>query len=406
MKNFLNLDFPKSISYNKKTIGLIVVGLVILLIILIMFQVGGRKEQQVDNLNIAVTQAKPLPENNIKEITPKFIDELPGNYSDKPKPVLNQNYYNPSYKQDNNMEMDNETAGLPPIPSLEPLERDNGTQYNNQYNNMEEKLTPEAGKNSPIRFQKTGNPPRLQQLPQQSNNKLTSTMMDRINAFNPLQKEPSSQEQKKAFLKENSTKFYANSRLIPPLSRYEIKAGSIIPVTLITAINSDLPGKVIAQVRENVYDSISGRYLLIPQGAKAIGEYDSKIVYAQKRVLVKWQRLILPNGYSLDLENMPGVDKKGATGMEDKVNNHTGRLISGIILTSVLGAGAEMAQGMDYQDPSYGQLATKGLAKNLANTGTQITKKNLDIQPTIQIRQGHLFNLLVDKDFILQPYQD
>lgn len=213
------------------------------------------------------------------------------------------------------------------------------------------------------------------------------------------------QIQKEDFLKKNhGMSFYAASTLQAPVSRYEIKAGTIVPAVLITGINSDLPGYLVAQVRENVYDTVSGRYLLIPQGSRLIGIYDSKVEFGQKRVMVVWTRVIYPNGYSLDLENMSGVDSSGYSGLKDKVNNHYSKLFSAAILTSVLSAGVKNATDSNTPQSGYDDALGEAMAENIANLGTQLVEKNLNVQPTIEIRPGFRFNVFVHKDFILKPY--
>ena len=219
--------------------------------------------------------------------------------------------------------------------------------------------------------------------------------------------DPNGQDEKQSFINSNSTTtFYTKSMgLRSPLSKFEVKAGSVIPVTLITGINSDLPGYITAQVRENVYDSASGRFMLIPQGTKVIGVYDSKIAYAQNRLLVTWSRLILPNGKSLALEGMVGADTSGYAGLKDKVNNHFDKLIVGGLLTSLMGAGSKMlSSGDQTTNQSYEQLAASGAASSLAESGIKVFEKNLNIQPTIEITPGIKFNIFVDKDLILESY--
>lgn len=215
------------------------------------------------------------------------------------------------------------------------------------------------------------------------------------------------QDEKRNFYKENRKDLnYLTSTLQKPISPFELKAGSIFPSVLITGINSDLPGFIVAQVRENVFDTVSGRHLLIPQGTKLVGEYDSKISYGQERVLVVWTRLILPNGNTLSLEGMPGVDLSGYSGLKDKVNHHYWKLVTGVVLGSVIGAGAQVAtggQGSANTPASFGQLAVSGAAQNINQAGQQITQKNLNMQPTIEIRPGMKLNVFVTKDIILQP---
>lgn len=229
----------------------------------------------------------------------------------------------------------------------------------------------------------------------------------------PWQKEQDDQNmqlEKREFMEKEKKKdvkdFYVKGSLIPAISKYEVKAGSIIPGVMITGINSDLPGRLVGQVRENVYDTVSGQYLLIPQGTKVIGAYDSKVAYAQERVLIVWTRLIYPNGDSIDLEGMEGVDLSGYAGMKDKVNNHYAKLVTGVVLSSVLSAGAKVAAGnSDFGDASFGQQAVSGAAQQVNNAGAKFVDKNLNVQPTIEIRPGMKFNVFVNKDLILKGYK-
>ena len=215
------------------------------------------------------------------------------------------------------------------------------------------------------------------------------------------------QDDKATFLYANRTNSpYLRQPLIRPASRYQLMAGTVVPGILLTGINSDLPGQILGQVSQNVFDSVAGRYLLLPQGTKVIGEYDSRIVYGQERVLVVWTRLIMPNGRSISLEGMPGIDLSGYAGLTERVNNHYARLLSGVLLGSLLGAGAQVAQGSSRTiDPTFEQLALEGAAQNINQAGQQITRKNLNVQPTIEISPGHRFNVFVTKDIILEPYK-
>jgi type IV secretory pathway VirB10-like protein len=218
--------------------------------------------------------------------------------------------------------------------------------------------------------------------------------------------DPNMQAQKKAFIQEQSNlqNDYLTSTLQNPISQFILQAGTIIPGVLLTGINSDLPGQITGQVRSNVYDSISGRYLLIPQGAKLIGLYDSQIAYGQERVLVVWKRITFPNGQSINLQGMPGVDMSGYAGFNDLVDNHYGKIFGSVILMSTLSAGAQLSQPQNndnpFQAPTVGQTMAQSLGTNLSNTGTMITSKNLNIQPTLKIRQGYEFNISVTKDIV------
>lgn len=217
------------------------------------------------------------------------------------------------------------------------------------------------------------------------------------------------QDDKIRFVKTKRNSPHAlNQPVYQPFSDYELKAGTVIPGVLLTGINSDLPGQIVGQVSQNVYDTVRGRYLLIPQGTKAIGEYDSRVVYGQSRVLLVWTRLIFPDGSSISLEGMPGIDLTGYSGLSDQVNNHYLRLLSGVVLSSLLSASAQVAQGRTYDsiNPPFADLAAQGAAQNINQVGQQITNRNLNIQPTLEIRPGFRFNILVNKDLLLNPYSE
>jgi type IV secretory pathway VirB10-like protein len=190
-----------------------------------------------------------------------------------------------------------------------------------------------------------------------------------------------------------------------PQSPYIIMTGTALPAVLITGINSDLPGTITAQIRSNIFDSVTGSFLLIPMGTKLIGRYDYKINWSQERVQVKWERLIFPNGSSITLGSggMPGVDGEGYSGFNDEVNNHYGKLFPAILVSTFLSVGAEV--GNVGQDPELGESVADGLTKDIDNTGQRILNRHLNIKPTIEIKQGFPFNVIVTKDIVLREYR-
>jgi type IV secretion system protein VirB10 len=196
----------------------------------------------------------------------------------------------------------------------------------------------------------------------------------------------------------------------PPLSPFEITTGTIIPAVLLTEANSDLPGLLTARVRENVYDSATGEHLLIPQGTVITGAYDSVVTYGQERLLVAWQRLLFPDGTKLNLGSMPGVDALGAAGFEDQVNHHYLRIFGGATLLSVISAGLQISQGgADYSNTTERQNLTDtlgaALGQNLGEAASQLIRRNLNVQPKIEIRSGYRFNVFVRKDLVFRgPY--
>ena len=191
--------------------------------------------------------------------------------------------------------------------------------------------------------------------------------------------------------------------LEPPASPLILSAGSVIAAALITGLNSDLPGPVTAQVTENVYDSPTGRTLLIPQGVRLIGRYDSSVEFGQRRALVIWQRIIFPDGSSVRVDIWQALDGAGQAGLEDKVNFHTGRLLKGIALSTLLGVGTELSLGRD--ESELVRAFRESAQQNAAQAGQQIVSRNLDVQPTITIRPGWPLRVMVQKDLMLQPWK-
>jgi type IV secretion system protein VirB10 len=212
------------------------------------------------------------------------------------------------------------------------------------------------------------------------------------------------QDQKLAFLNGPSdAPTVSPDRLTNAASPYIVQAGSVIPASLITGIRSDLPGQVTAQVTENVYDSPTGRYLLIPQGSKLIGEYNSEVAFAQRRVQLVWTRLILPDGRSIVLENQPGADTQGYSGLQDGVDNHWGSLFEAALLSTFLSVGAEA--GTSNQENSLVQAIRSGASDSINQTGQELVERELNIQPTLTIRPGFPVRVIVNRDLVLAPYQ-
>jgi len=220
---------------------------------------------------------------------------------------------------------------------------------------------------------------------------------------------PSPQDQNKSFLSDQrkGDDGYLHAGVEEAIGKNELLAGSIIPAVLITAINSDLPGVVTAMVRQTIYDTLHPDLVVIPQGAKLIGQYSSDVAYGQSRTLIAWNRIIFPNGSMLDLQGMLGTDGKGQSGFADQVDNHYMKIFGSSVLISLLGATAQLSQPQNagaFNTPTASQQATAALAQGLDNTGTQLLQKNLGIQPTIKIRAGYLFNVMVNRTMILPVY--
>ena len=191
--------------------------------------------------------------------------------------------------------------------------------------------------------------------------------------------------------------------LRPAPSPWTLSAGTIIPASLITGLNSDLPGTVFAQVTENVRDSATGRVVLIPQGARLIGTYDSVVAFGQRRALLVWQRIVLPDGSSVRLDNVPATDASGYAGVADQVDFHTWRLLTGVALSTLLGVGTELSFGRAESD--LVRAVRESTQQNAARAGDQITSRNLDVQPTITVRPGWPLRAIIHKDLVLRPWR-
>ncbi len=190
-------------------------------------------------------------------------------------------------------------------------------------------------------------------------------------------------------------------------SPYELKAGSFIPGILVSGVDSQIEGKMIGLVRENVYDSIAGKHLLIPKGTKIVGEYNSGVAYGQDRIFIIWQRLIFPNGKSLLLENFPGVDLSAYAGMKGRVNNHNIELFKSVILSSILGGGAALVdRNKDTRIQSWENAMASGAGERILDIGDSLAERILNIKPTITIKPGSRFNIIVNADLILEPYKE
>lgn len=195
-----------------------------------------------------------------------------------------------------------------------------------------------------------------------------------------------------------------DARLIAPRSRYEIQAGHVIPAALVTGLNSDLPGRVIAQVTAPVFDSLTGDYLLIPQGSRLIGTYDNGVTYGDRRLLLVWNRIIFPNGWSMNLREMNATDPSGAAGLRDRTDNHLDRLAGAIGLSAIISVIANESED-DEGDGALAQSVGDAAAQQAAQTGGRIVDRELTVHPSLTIRAGAPVRVLVTRDITLRPYR-
>lgn len=228
---------------------------------------------------------------------------------------------------------------------------------------------------------------------------------------------PAADKDKEAFFSRAKQQGGADKEWTLPGTRtpgqpFEVKTGTVIPGVMITGINSDLPGSIIAQVSQNVFDTATGRYLIVPQGSKLFGVYDSRVIYGQSRVLVAWNRIIFPDGSAITLGAMPGADMSGYAGFNDEVNNHYLRVFGSAVLMSLISGGNAFAMdslnvkgNTSSNVPSMQDEMASALASQLGQTTTKLLEKNLNIKPTLEIRPGYQFNIIVTKDMVMKaPY--
>ncbi|MDE2562581.1 MAG: TrbI/VirB10 family protein [Sphingomonadales bacterium] len=212
------------------------------------------------------------------------------------------------------------------------------------------------------------------------------------------------QDEKVRFASARDTGSYLDQHaLMPAASADLLSAGSVIAASLVTGIRSDLPGLVVAQVTEQVFDSATGRVLLIPQGARLIGKYDSTVTYGQRRALIVWERIVMPNGSSIGLDKVPATDPSGYSGLADKVDSHTWTLIKGAVISTLLGVGSNVKFG---GESDLAQAIRQSSQQSVSRAGDQLTTRNLQVQPTITIRPGTPVRLVVQRDLILAPWHE
>lgn len=220
--------------------------------------------------------------------------------------------------------------------------------------------------------------------------------------------DPNLQESKKEFVKNSAVdEFVLQRYLQPAVSQYEVKAGTIIPLTLETAINSDLPGEITAVVKTDIYDSKTGNILLIPAGSRVIGRYSSDVSFGQERVQAVINRITLPNQKSINIGTMNLVDKLGASGVSDRIDTKLGKVFTSVIMSAILGVGAgAVKEDNDDDSDEWKNDAIDGGGTQAINVGNAYANKVLNVQPSLKIRNGYTVGLFVNKDLLLEPYKD
>lgn len=399
MTNQIN-DDPVSLNIKPKPAGvstinrLPIVGVFCLFLLLIIFLVFNMSHKQF----LAKQKAKSKADESIVTSSDKPVTETW--FKD---PVYDNLRITPIQKEPrdsnsalNDQEIENSTSVVSKVSnvssvSLEPV--------NSNYSLDSQKSFNEAIKSSGIPTQSSLG----------SSNNYHNISESNQGYADVIVKSDSNLSEKERFLKEGVLPGeYLPHTLKEVISPYEVKAGTVIPAALEGGLNSDLPGYLRARVRENVYDTVSGKYILIPQGAVLLGEYQSKVDFGQSRVLVVWTRMIYPNGKSINLEKMSGVDRLGYSGLSDKTNQHWVRLYSSAFLMSVMGAGYELLSkdNSNDQENSAKTIVASQVGQQLGQVSNEVIRKNLNVSPTIEIRPGHKFNVFVQKDMLLEPWSE
>jgi type IV secretion system protein VirB10 len=221
----------------------------------------------------------------------------------------------------------------------------------------------------------------------------------------PASDPKSDAEKKAAYLERTSdSEITSGARLVDPVSPYTLSTGSVVPAALITGLRSDIPGQVLAQVTQDVRDSLTGRYILIPKGSRLIGQYDNAISFGQSRILLVWSRLILPNGKSLVLDKLSAADARGYAGLADTVDNHWASIVNAAAISTLLGVGAQT--GDTQSEADLVRALRDGAADSINRAGQRIVERQLAVQPTLTIRAGMPVRVILSRDLILEPYGD
>jgi len=211
---------------------------------------------------------------------------------------------------------------------------------------------------------------------------------------------------------DNPDRWHSPNQVENPV-RYQLRAGFVIPAVLLSGVNSEVPGTILAQVAQDVYDNATGTELLIPQGARLIGTYSSNVQYGQSRLFVVWQRIIFPDGRALDIGAEPGTDSAGFAGFKDRVDSHWARIFGSAVLMSAISAGIAYSQdrnqinGNNFAPPRFSDELSQAVGQQFGQAAAKLIEKNLDIAPTLKIRPGYRFSVLLIKDFVFPgPYED
>lgn len=398
----LNEEKPLVKKVNKQYLFMAVSAL---MVVYLVFAMSSNQKSLED-------KEEPIEEETTTEVLPQFLNKKTyGDIKEKITPQIDELIILPAEEQKEKNIGDLSKKGSPPqlrkaevkIPYIQPAgpTYDRKQQPSQDVAISSQNVDKEAARQSALGWKYNNQ----QNKPPQAVNAEAGYHVDTSNIdaaeamLAGLVQNGAKKDSQKEFLKNAGQKqgVYLEEQIQKPISPYQLNAGSIIPGVMISGINSDLPGMITGQVRSNVYDSVTGKHLVIPMGSRLIGSYDSGVLYGQQRVLFAWTRVIFPNGQSVQLRGMTGADLAGYAGVKDSVDFHYMRLTGAILMSSF------MAVGTDVLD--NGNVARAQAAEDINKSGQKIVDMQLDVKPTLKIRPGYKFNIMVNKDMVLRPYK-
>ncbi|EFO4793567.1 conjugal transfer protein TrbI [Campylobacter coli] len=407
----MNMSPNKFLPKNNKRLSKVPIIIIFIIIVVILFSV----------FYVAVSRKQNLERQATQQNTPKEETQTATNATNKNlNTYIDELMYNQKLQEDKTNQPNTPNQTQQPIQEINPtstLPNNPPTlTQNNAIDEREIKLKKDMQLKALLSDTKlnikteTNNKNQVINFNPSSNN---NGDINSINVVSPtnvglgLENNINKDAQGQQFLSQKNDNGYLKYTKQKPLSHYEIKAGWNIPAILITGINSDLPGQILAQVTQNVYDTSTGKYLLIPQGTKVVGAYSSNIIYGQSRLLVAWNKLLFPNGDTLNLDSMQGTSQDGYTGFEDEVDNHYFRIFGSAFLLSSISAGIALSDNSDTNNEKE-TASDKAIAQAIQQMGqvaSEMIRKNMNISPTLRIRPGYKFNIFVTKDIILEPLE-
>lgn len=405
----INTSPNKFLPKNNKRLSKVPIIILFAIAVIVLFSVFYVALSRKQNLERQATQTESKEKAQItskNENLNSYIDELLQNKQTKEQNSTLQPISNPtSIPQQVQQE-------IKPQPIKTPI-----LIQNNEIDERELRLKKDMQLKALISQTSLGIKSEIQEKPT-INNHFTSSQNDYPNIPNDqvntsssglggLETNANKDAQGQQFLSQKNDNGYLKHSKQKPLSPYEIKAGWNIPAVLITGVNSDLPGQILAQVTQNVYDTSTGKYLLIPQGTKVVGTYSSNIIYGQSRLLVAWNKLIFPNGDTLNIDSMQGASQDGYTGFEDEVDNHYFRIFGSAFLLSSITAGIALSDNSSTngEKETASDKAISQAIQQMGQVASEMIRKNMNISPTLKIRPGYKFNIFVTKDIILEPLE-